>query len=52
VCGAINTYRQKLHNYAAGLTTTLPTPPPVEQVCPFNFGNTDIYGGSYADPTP
>jgi hypothetical protein len=52
VCGAINTYRQRLHNFAAGVTATEPTPPPVEQVCPFNFGNTDIYGGSYADPTP
>ncbi len=27
-------------------------PPPVQQVCPANFGNSDIYGGSYADPTP
>jgi hypothetical protein len=26
--------------------------PPVQQVCPLNFGNSDIYGGSYADPTP
>jgi hypothetical protein len=28
-----------------------PTPPEVQQVCPANFGNSDIYGGSYADPT-
>jgi hypothetical protein len=29
--------------------------PPVQQVCPpdiGDFGNSDIYGGSYADPTP
>jgi len=26
--------------------------PPVQQVCPLTFGNSDIYGGSYADPTP
>ncbi len=24
--------------------------PPVQQVCPANFGNSDIYGGSYANP--
>jgi hypothetical protein len=28
------------------------TPPAVQQVCPLTFGNSDIYGGSYADPTP
>ena len=26
--------------------------PPVQQACPANFGNSDIYGGSDADPTP
>jgi hypothetical protein len=26
------------------------TPPAVQQECPENFGNSDIYGGSYADP--
>jgi hypothetical protein len=29
-----------------------PTPPAVQQECPANFGNSDIYGGTYADPTP
>jgi hypothetical protein len=26
-----------------------PTPPEVQQECPATFGNSDIYGGSYAD---
>jgi len=26
--------------------------PPVQQACLPNFGNSDIFGGSYADPTP
>jgi Neuraminidase (sialidase) len=29
-----------------------PTPPAVQQECPANFGNSDIYGGGYSDPTP
>lgn len=29
-----------------------PTPPAVQQECPATFGNSDIYGGSYMDPTP
>lgn len=28
------------------------TAPAPQQACPANFGNSDIYGGSYADPTP
>ncbi len=27
-------------------------PPDVQQVCAGNFGNSDIFGGTYADPTP
>ncbi len=76
VCGAINRYRQLLHDFVmdgghaaeaeeprgtedfesigGGPTATdeLPVAPPVRQVCPRTFGNSDIYGGSYADPTP
>jgi hypothetical protein len=45
-CPAIDTYRQSLVDGTPG---TRPAP---EQDCEPNFGNTDIYGGSYADPTP
>jgi len=30
----------------------VPTKPAPQQACPSTFGNTDIFGGSYADPTP
>jgi hypothetical protein len=51
VCPAINAYRQSLVN-----GTPIPPPAP-NQDCPDSpatgsfFGNTDIFGGSYADPT-
>ena len=45
-CPAIDAWRQSLE---AGGTAPPPAP---EQACPANFGNSDIYGGSYADPTP
>lgn len=47
VCSAINTYRAGL----AGLVLATPPPAPATD-CPATFGNTDIYGGVYADPTP
>jgi len=45
-CPAIDAWRQALQN---GLAPPAPAP---QQDCPANFGNSDIYGGSYADPTP
>jgi hypothetical protein len=45
-CPAIDAYRQSLVD---GSPIARPAP---QQDCPPNFGNTDIYGGSYADPTP
>jgi hypothetical protein len=46
-CPAIDSWRAGLE---AGDTTT-PAPAP-EQDCPATFGNSDIFGGSYPDPTP
>ncbi len=45
-CPAIDAWRLSLRT-----GTTVPTPAPGTD-CPANFGNSDIYGGSYADPTP
>jgi len=45
-CPAIDRYRQSLST-----DSPLPTPAPATD-CPFNFGNTEIFGGSFADPTP
>jgi hypothetical protein len=46
-CPAIDNWRMDLAN---GDTST-PAPAP-QQDCAPNFGNSDIYGGSYPDPTP
>jgi hypothetical protein len=46
VCPAINAYRQSLVDGS-------PIPPPAPGAdCPPTFGNTDIFGGAFADPTP
>jgi hypothetical protein len=45
-CPAIDSWRQALQD---GLTPPAPAP---QQACLATFGNTDIYGGSFADPTP
>jgi hypothetical protein len=46
-CPAIDAWRAALQTG----DTSVPRPAP-QQDCPANFGNSDIYGGSYPDPTP
>jgi hypothetical protein len=45
-CPAIDAYRQSI------VDGTPTAPPSVQAACPATFGNTDIYGGRYLDPTP
>jgi hypothetical protein len=51
-CPAIDAYRDDVANGTAAGDSTDPTRPAPQQDCPATFGNTNIYGGSYADPTP
>jgi hypothetical protein len=55
-CLAIDTWRQQAQDAIAN-GTAVPTKPAPEQACPHppptsTFGNSDIFGGSFADPTP
>jgi hypothetical protein len=46
-CPAIDSWRMQLQQ-----GNTSATPPAPQQDCPPTFGNSDIFGGSYPDPTP
>jgi hypothetical protein len=51
-CPAIDAYRQQVVDGTAAGTAADPTRPAPNNDCPPTFGNSDIWGGSYADPTP
>jgi len=51
-CPAIDAYRQMLVEGTATSDSADPNRPAPGNDCPATFGNTDIRGGSYADPTP
>ncbi len=46
-CPAIDTYRAALEAGTASATAPAPA-----TACPATWGDSDIFGGSYADPTP
>ncbi|MFL5932392.1 MAG: sialidase family protein [Gaiellaceae bacterium] len=51
-CPAIDAYRQDVVDGTAAGDATDPTRPAPQQDCAPTFGNTDIFSGSYPDPTP
>jgi hypothetical protein len=51
-CPAIDTYRQAIADGTATASSSDPLRPAPQQDCAPTFGNTDIFGGSYPDPTP
>jgi hypothetical protein len=50
-CPAIDTWRAAAQ-VAIQNGTAVPIKPAPEQACALTFGNTDIFGGSYPDPSP
>jgi len=50
-CAAIDAWRAAAQ-LAIQNGTAVPAQPAPQQDCPPTFGNSDIFGGSYADPTP
>lgn len=50
-CPAIDAWRAAAQ-VAVQNGTAVPTKPAPQQACPATFGNSDIFGGSYPDPTP
>jgi hypothetical protein len=50
-CPAIDAWRAAAQ-VAVQNGTAVPTPPAPQQQCSAAFGNTSIYGGTFADPTP
>jgi hypothetical protein len=50
-CPAIDAWRAAAQDAIAS-GSAIPAKPAPQQDCPASWGNSDIYGGSFADPTP